>query len=258
MIFKKKDGILYCQFSNLANLQGVCHGVFTRKGGASHAPFDSLNTSFDAGDDEKNVVENRRLVKTIMGAKETIYPEQTHGDGIVVLKKMRPGGSGFAHATPKGDAVVTDIPGKFLFIQTADCQAALLADPERRVVAGVHSGWRGSVVNLIGKTVNIMEKGFGCEKKNIFAGVGPSLGYCCAEFVNFKKEIPERLFKYGDKKAHFDFWKMSYDQLCDAGIPGDNICMSKICTKCNADLFFSYRGEKVTGRFASAIGLAQK
>ena len=114
---------------------------------------------------------------------------------------------------------------------------------------------RHGINNIIGRTVNVMKKNFGGLPSDIVAGVSPSLGPCCAEFTNYKDEIPNKYWVYKDGNDHFDFWSLSCDQLCKAGVLLDNIYLSKKCTKCNTDLFFSYRRESITGRFAAVIGL---
>ena len=91
--------------------------------------------------------------------------------------------------------------------------------------------------------------------ENILAGIGPSLGPCCGEFVNYRKELPEGFWKYGDDANRFDFWAVSRDQLTASGVREKNIHLSRLCTKCRTDLFFSYRGEGTTGRFMAVIGL---
>lgn len=123
------------------------------------------------------------------------------------------------------------------------------------MVANVHSGWRGSIANIIGHTLDAMKKNFGSDPAHVVAGIGPSLGPCCAEFVNYKEEIPEPFWKYRNDRRHFDFWAVSRDQLCEAGVCAENIHISGLCTRCRTDLFFSYRAEGITGRFAAIIGL---
>jgi copper oxidase (laccase) domain-containing protein len=130
-----------------------------------------------------------------------------------------------------------------------------LYEPVRRVVANVHCGWRGSIQNIIGRTVETMARQFGCSPGSIVAGIGPSLGPCCAEFINYKAEIPQAFWKYKDSDHHLDFWSVSRDQLTKAGVASENIETSRICTRCRADEFFSYRTAKITGRFAAVIGL---
>jgi hypothetical protein len=123
------------------------------------------------------------------------------------------------------------------------------------VVANIHSGWRGSIGNIIGCTLQKMTAAFGTSAGDLVAGIGPSLGPCCAEFVHYRKEIPRSLWSYKNTDHHFNFWAISHDQLCEAGVSTEHIFASKLCTRCHTDRFFSYRGEGTTGRFAAVIGL---
>ena len=259
MILQKKNGVSFFQFPNLTEHSHIWHGIFTRNDGASNGPFQSLNVSFGIGNRDINVELNRHKISRCFEGKDTVYLKQIHGTDIMVFQKND---NAEIHETPEssyiGDASVTDIPGKFLIIQIADCQSILMYDPIRHVVANVHAGWRGSIKNIIGRTVQTMKGRFHCNPADIVAGIGPSLGPCCAEFINYKKEIPETLWKYKDEADHFDFWSMSCDQLCGTGVLFENIFLSKLCTKCNTNLFFSYRGEGTTGRFASVIGLTSE
>lgn len=116
------------------------------------------------------------------------------------------------------DAVITDIKGIFLVIQVADCQSVMLYDPHQKAIANIHSGWRGSIMNIIGKCADTMVREFGCRPENLLAGISPSLGPCCSEFIHYKEEIPEPLWKYKHRdKDFFDFWAMSRDQLMEKG-----------------------------------------
>jgi len=253
LLLKEKNGIVFLQFPNLAGFSEIWHGIFTRKCGYSKEPYKSLNVSFEVGDDPRIVEQNRNILCRCIEGKELIYANQKHGAQLIVLAKNDKVN---INAPFAGDAMIADILNKYLVVQVADCQSLLIYDPVQHVVANVHSGWRGSVKNIIDKTIKEMEKRFGCRPKNIIAGIGPSLGPCCAEFINYKKEIPANLWKYKNNYNFFDFWALSRDQLLDAGLLTKNIYLSNICTKCNTDLFFSFRGEGTTGRFASVIGLA--
>jgi len=249
LISAKVNGVLFLQFPNLVSFPKLRHGVFTRIGGFSSKPYDSLNLSISVGDDEGIIKRNRSLVSMCMDNGELVFTRQMHDSDIIVV-------SGSNSSSFVGDALVCDLENKFLTIKIADCQSVLMYDPVKNVVSNVHTGWRGSIKNIIGATIDVMKERFGCTPSDIFAGISPSLGPCCAEFINYKGEIPDRLWSYMDHENHFDFWKISNDQLCDAGVMSEKIYSSGICTKCNTDLFFSYRGEKTTGRFAAVIGLA--
>jgi len=256
MIQKEKAGIKYYQFMNLSGHSGIWHGIFTRNGGISKRPFQSLNVSFNLGDKFSNVVENRGKISQVTGNFPVLYAHQNHGAEILVFRKGDKTGISIAdQESMTGDALVTDIPGRYLAVQVADCQSVLLFDPERRVVANIHSGWRGSIRNIVGRTIETMIETFHCRPAHIIAGIGPSLGPCCAEFKNYEREIPRRFWKYRKPKNLFDFWSISKEQLTAAGVVPENIALSHICTKCRTEQYFSYRGEGVTGRFASIIGI---
>ncbi|MBU4344619.1 MAG: polyphenol oxidase family protein [Desulfobacteraceae bacterium] len=256
MILKEKNGILFFQFPNLAEFSDIRHGIFTKNCGHSKNPYQSLNVSLSVGDNDSDVKQNRRIISKCMGGDELVFANQVHETNVLILSKNNVPLIEKAFGKPAvGDAMVADIQEKFLTVQVADCQAVLMYDPLRRVVANVHCGWRGSINNIIGKTIKIITDIFGCNASHIIAGISPSLGPCCAEFINYKTEIPDRLWKYKDRSDHFDFWSLSLDQLCNAGVLIENICLSQICTKCNTDLFFSFRGQGTTERTAAVIGL---
>jgi hypothetical protein len=256
VILVHSSGLAFFQFPNLVRYPEIRHAVFTREGGLSDGPYRSLNTSLSVGDDPAIVHENRRRISKCMDGGQLVFIRQDHGKRTVLHARKVNAEPANHPADPQvGDAVVTDLNGKLLVVQVADCQSLLLYDPCRKVVANVHSGWRGSVNNVVGHTVKTMERKMDCRPRDIIAGIGPSLGPCCAEFINYKREIPPKFWKYKDQSHHFDFWSLSIAQLVESGVLHENIHLSKMCTKCNTAQFFSYRGEGKTGRFAAVIGL---
>ena len=249
------NGIRFFEFEVFRQHPEIVHGVFTRRGGVSRFPFDSLNISFSTGDNPDRVAQNRQKIREILDPKSVpVYINQVHGDRTVEVD------AGFGEGgnkPPEADAMITDQLRKLLVVQVADCQSVILFDPENRVVANVHAGWRGSIQNIAGKCIEHMAARFGTRPKDIVAGVGPSLGPCCAEFIHYEKEIPPHLHGYRTAKdgVLFDFRKMSADQMVQKGVKAAHIELMDICTKCRPDLFYSYRRERVTGRFASVIGI---
>jgi copper oxidase (laccase) domain-containing protein len=99
-----------------------------------------------------------------------------------------------------------------------------------------------------------MNHAFATKAADLVAAISPSLGPCCAEFVNYLTELPLAFHDYQVRPNYFDFWAISHDQLCSAGVKSENIHTANICTCCNHD-YFSYRRERETGRFASVMGL---
>jgi YfiH family protein len=259
VILTHRNEASFYRFENLARFSEIRHGIFTRHFGCSTGPFQSLNVSFGLGDRATHVRENRQVIARAIGSNDLIYAQQVHGDQVLILNPDNFGcDENREPVLGTGDALVTDASGKFLTIQLADCQSILLYDASRRVVANIHSGWRSSIKNIAGRTVQVMQKHFKSHPADIIAGIGPSLGPCCAEFVNYREEIPEIFWQYKTAADHFDFWSISCDQLADAGVPRENIEVSNVCTCCNTAVFFSYRGEGQTGRFASVIGLIKR
>ncbi|MDP2646186.1 MAG: peptidoglycan editing factor PgeF [Desulfobacterales bacterium] len=256
MLLKEENGLQFFQFPDFNRFPQVVHGIFTRNGGFSRDGFKSLNVSVSVGDDENRVRQNRRRIAGCLGENELVFVRQNHGSRVVRLQdNPGPAAGKTAVLMPAGDAIITDIAGKMLVIQVADCQAVMLYDPVRKAVANIHSGWRGSVNNIIGRTLKKMREKFGCCPQDMIAGVGPSLGPCCAEFVNYKSELPETFWPYRDERNCFDFWAVSRRQLREQGVLAENICAGGPCTRCNPHLFYSYRAEGRTGRFAAVIGL---
>lgn len=247
------NGIPFYCFQNLSAFPQLEHGITTRQGGVSAPPFESLNMARNVGDTDSRVAVNRQRVWSRFGGAPPVFIHQVHGNTVAVFDGAK--AKEAAPLPPEADAMVTDLPGHLLTILVADCQAVMLFDPVRAVIANVHSGWRGSIANIIGRTVAVMQDRFGCDPTGIHAGIGPSLGPCCAEFVNYKDEIPASLWSYQVSENHFDFWALSRDQLVRAGLSENHIEAARICTRCRRDLFFSYRASRRTGRMAAVIGM---
>ncbi len=254
LILTKKD-VVYFQFPGLFRNRHLMHGIFTRHGGVSSPPFDSLNISFSVKDRADDVKTNIKKIKDIIGAKDLIQMNQVHGDDILVLHQGTP----LIHdKIPSTDAIITEIPWIALLVKQADCQGIIIYDPEKHVAAGVHCGWRGNVLNILGTVVARMKKEFGCKATNMQAAIGPSLGPCCAEFISYKDIFPEEFKNFMAPKNHFDLWSVSCRQLEKAGLKAKNIEVAGICTKCRTDKFYSYRAETNTGRFGTVVMLSRK
>ncbi|MDJ0854867.1 MAG: peptidoglycan editing factor PgeF [Desulfobacterales bacterium] len=240
-------------FAHLAAQEGLVHALTTREGGVSQPPHQSLNLARTGDDAPEAVAENRRRLQHALSPGRLIFSRQVHGTDVAAIRAPVEDGDFPVVAT--ADAMVTDRPGLLLTVLVADCQAVMLFDPRRRVVANVHSGWRGSIANVIGATVAVMHRSFGCRPSDILAGIGPSLGPCCAEFRNYRREIPQPIWPYRVSQHHFDFWKLSRDQLTAAGLRTERIVLAQICTQCHPERFYSYRSGDRTGRCAAAIGM---
>jgi YfiH family protein len=249
------NGILYLQSPIFSGHNHLIHGIFTRIGGVSKPPYDTLNCSYNVGDQPERVNENLRTIRDAIGAKDLIHMNQVHGGGIVILQNDH---HTRIESALNADALITDIPSVALMVKQADCQGVILYDPVKAVLAVVHCGWRGNVRDILGSVVNRMRSDLGCRESDMLAAVGPSLGPCCAEFTSYREIFPEWFREFIVRRDHFNLWEISRRQLLDAGLAENRIQIAGICTRCNTEIFYSYRGEGITGRFATVAMLREK
>lgn len=240
--------ISYLQFPGLSRHKDLFHAVYTRHGGVSLPPFQSLNTGFGIGDHPEKVNQNLAAIRTFSKAEHLYTMHQVHGDDVIVL---RPDDGHDIDHPLEGDAVITDRKHVALMVKQADCQAVILFDPVKKVVSNVHCGWRGNTKNILGTVVDRLKSDFGCRASHVLAAIGPSLGPCCAEFVTHREIFPDHFRSFMVRPGYFDLWRISRYQLLQAGLRERHIEIAEICTRCRTDLFYSYRAEGTTGRFAT-------
>ena len=153
----------------------------------------------------------------------------------------------------EGDAIISAEPGVAIGIRTADCVPILFADPETRIVACAHAGWRGTAANIAAATVERM-KALGADANNIVAAIGPSIGPCCYEVSAATAAAFDRWITTSTdrEKPHLDLPAINERQLHEAGV--HRIWKSGECTYCRADRYFSFRREKErAGRMLSFV-----
>ncbi len=232
----------------------IGHGVSTREGGVSTGGFATLNLGIGLGDSEENLEENYRRFAEAVGfdMNKMWMAKQEHTDGVMAVNEA---GKGFREPVGGVDAFITNVPGVPLVARMADCQAVLIFDPILKVVASVHSGWKGNAKNILGKTVAKMKSEFGVDPRNLLIGVSQSLGPDHAEFDNPFDELPEEMHKFVDGRL-VDLWKCSEEQLVAEGVLSKNIEFSRRCTVCESEEFFSHRkGKGTEGRMAGVVWL---
>lgn len=246
---------LMLSFLSLSRQNGLAHGIFTRHGGVSGHPYESLNASYQNGDLPGNVEKNLHIISESIKAGRLFFMNQIHGSNIIIFRKDKY--PPFPASPPEADALITDIPFIAIMVKQADCQGVIMYDPCMAVIAIAHCGWRGNTRNILGHVVDKMRSEFGCDPSDILAAIGPSLGPCCAEFTSYRTIFPEEFQMHMVSENYFDLWGISRSQLLDAGLRDDRIEIAGICTKCNSDIFYSYRAENNTGRFATVAMLRE-
>ena len=252
---------LYLKSDMLEQGGQIAHGFTSRLGGVSYGKVEGLNLGFRVGDDKDSVLENYRLLAKDLeiDLNRTVLSKQTHTDNIRIVTEDDCG-KGVVRPSDieDTDGLITNIPKIALVVFTADCVPVLLYDPRKAIIAAVHAGWRGTVKHIAPKAVKIMCDKFGSQPDDIRAAIGPSIGPCCFEFgedavIHFPENI---LQKKQDGKYLVDLWSYNKLQLTEAGVRPENIDISKVCTACESDRFYSYRTHRErTGRQGAVIML---
>ncbi len=266
MIEKHANTVPLWSFQNLLPFKEISHFISTRNGGFSKPPYDSLNLGFHVGDNPETVLKNRQHLASALGIPLDNFTtaRQVHGGNVVTVTK--PGGS-FHNGTAiaETDAMVTNVPNICLMVLQADCVPMLFFDAEKKVIGATHAGWKGTLSKIAQNTVLTLQERFNCLPKDIYVGIGPSIGPCCyevgSEIISKVKKSSDVYKGYisamiSENKGYFNLWEANKRQLIQMGIPEKNVEVAQICTRCNHDQFFSYRyQQKETGRFGAGIML---
>lgn len=247
----------------LSGLAGVRHAFFTREGGVSAAPYDSLNCGLGSADHPDNVRDNRLRAMRRLGvageALATCY--QVHSTCVVEVDRPWP-----AEARPRADAMVTRTPGVALGILTADCAPVLLADPEAGVVGAAHAGWRGALDGVVEATIAAMQA-LGARSERVRAVVGPCIRQESYEVgADFRAAFDAAaadnaaLFRPSDRAGHFRFDLPGYvvRRLRSLALAAVEALPYDTCA--DEERFFSFRRTTLAGggdygRHVSAIAL---
>lgn len=240
----------------LSNL-GLQNFFTHRNGGVSPAPYDSLNLGMTTKDDPSNVLKNREKVKEATGISLRSVAWQVHGGDVLTIRHGDP--IPIEPKLPNADAIVTDRPGFSMAMFFADCLAVFIWDPVERVAGLAHAGWRSTILDIVGNTIQKMEREFDCKAENIRAAIGPSIGPCCFEVGRDVADQFDRPFVLQrEDKLFVDLWSANKAGLLARGVNGGHIEMAGECTYCRKDDYFSYRRDHgITGRMAGAVCIPQ-
>ena len=174
---------------------------------------------------------------------------QVHGADVAVVRE--------AGHIPKHDGLVTDAPGLVLSVVAADCALVLLADAEAGVVGACHSGWRGTVAGIVGKTARQMQA-LGAEPERMRAYLAPCISAAAFEVgeevaAQFADAVVVRRPEW--PRPHVDLQADLRRQLADAGVV--EVEADASCTVGDGR-FYSYRAEGGTpGRMLGFVGIRE-
>jgi YfiH family protein len=225
-------------------------GFSTKKGGVSPPPY-YMNLNTNVGDSEENVKNNREKFFGALGIglEDISIQRQIHSTNIKYVST--PG------YVKDCDGLYTDKKNNFLVISGADCITIFLYEPHKKVVAGIHSGWKGTYGKILTKAVQELQRRFSIDVSELMVYIGPSISQ---DYYEVGEEVAElfeddiKFFKNG--KYHLDLKKSNIKQLLKLGVGINNIEVSGYCTYRDKYLFHSHRRVKgKTGRMFGVIGM---
>lgn len=259
MPFTTHNGLRFYQFDSLT----VRHAIFTRHGGVSPSPWQSLNVGGTVGDALERVRQNRLLAFEALDCDPASIFDvwQVHSADVVCAEEPRRPDEPYQ----KADIILTDNPRVTLFMRFADCVPILFHDPLKGVIGLAHAGWLGTVREVAKAAVERMSQRYGSRPADIIACIGPSIGpdhyEVGADVISqveqtFGEDALLMLPRHG-ARTHFDLWKANQYLLERAGVR--QIELAALCTACHTEDWFSHRAEHgKTGRFGALISLAPR
>lgn len=239
----------------------VRHGVFTRKGGTSAAPFASLNLGGNVGDDPACVRSNHLRMYAALDVMDerACSVWQVHSADVILAETPARDRRWLAYA----DAMITNRPETPLSMRFADCVPILFHDPVQHAIGIAHAGWRGTVLGVAANTIQAMTDAFGSRPEDIQAAIGPSIG---PDHYQVGEEVVEAVQAHfqtidglinrhpDDGSAYLNLWAANRLALERAGVR--DIEVAAVCTYEHVDEWFSHRKEQGrTGRFGAVICL---
>lgn len=245
--------------SALLSGAGFRHAFFTRQGGVSQPPWDSLSFAVSVGDRADAVEENVARAARALGVdpRRVYYLSQVHG---VAARVLRGDEDREAVVREVGDITISRVPGVACGVRSADCVPILVGDRRTGAVAAIHSGWRGTVANVTAAGVRALRELTGAPLDAV-AAVGPHIGACCFEIGEDVAAELAACSRLGDAaiardgaKPHADLRRIVRAQLEAEGFAPDAIDDVPGCTVCDAVRFHSFRRDRDrSGRMLSAI-----
>jgi YfiH family protein len=200
-------------------------------------------------------------------SSDVIFPYQVHGCEVreidhSFLELSREQKQHFLNGI---DALFTRLPGVVIGVTTADCVPLLFYAPEKKVIAAVHAGWRGTCAGIAAKIVKTLVEKFDLSPENIFVAAGPSISpsvyevgdNVVEEFQNNHWNLSE-VFSENDGKIFLNLWKANEISLLESKLKKENIQFIRRCTFTESENFFSARRQGIQcGRMLSGIMLKQ-
>ena len=211
-----------------------------------------FTTRFGAHQSEST--DRRKQIRDMLSAPSWLDMEQVHGTDLAFITEAD---SQYANRRPQADALATSLSGQALVVSVADCQPLLVTHLTGRFIAALHVGWRANRAQAPGLWIRRICAEYSVTPQELLAVRGPSLGPGQSEFVNFESEWGADFADYFSSATQtVDLWRMTRDQLQQAGLRPECIFSLDLCTYSLPGLFCSYRRDKTLSRQAGVIWIS--
>lgn len=258
--------IPYYSFESM-DRRGFVGNAFTSKEwypeGVDKDPAFDLKVYYREGEDIDKITEaNRKFLSQIGASVDSLVTvNQKHTNNVLVAGASDAGQSLLRDKFLNTDGIVTNVPGSVLVIDVADCTPVFFADPVKKAVGLAHAGRKGTQLHIDQEVIAAMIREYGSDPSDIIVGIGPSIcqecyevgddvadefwedwssGFKMGEAAGFARED---VMKHMNGKYHINIWEANRLSLIQAGVKPENIEVSGICTRCNKDRFYSFRGD---------------
>jgi len=229
--------------SKLNKFKNLKHCFFSRNNGVSEGCYESLNCGLGSNDKKENVLKNIKLVSEKISCEEKflITLNQKHTNQVIHFNNKN-----LVQNKLTGDAIVCEVKNIGIGVLTADCAPVLFYDPEKKIIASAHAGWKGALNGVIRNTLKKFKE-LNSNNNNIVAVVGPCIGKKNYEvktdffkrFISQDKNNQKFFDKLSKEKYMFDLRGFINKEILNLNI--NNIENIEMDTFSNKDYFYSYR-----------------
>ena len=253
VIQQEKNGIEYLQFRKLLECPELKHMYVLKN--------TNMNFALENGNKEKLCDNYRRVCELEeIDFRNIVKCSQAHTDKIkcICKKVLQNQPDMYIPELNNIDGLITNKKNIVLSTTNADCILLIMYDTKNKVIANIHSGWRGTFQKIAQKAVKKMQIEYGTKPKDIICCMSPSIAKCCFEVEEDVKNKCEEIFsntgriqeiildggyKNGAKKYYIDTILINKIMLEEIGLQPTNIISSDICSLCNHKQIHSKRAE---------------
>ncbi len=255
MIELKENGTQYYSFNNFEPYKDLVINFTTTRKDGNMGKVDLVSA-------EALINIESLLTDLQISLSSCVFADQEHGNNVGVVndissinlseQKLR--------LFPNVDALITNTKNVCTIIKTADCTPVTFYDPRHIAVGVAHAGRKGTLLNISGNALLMMQKNFGTDPEDVVVGLGPSIGpedYLIMEDVYrpFIEAGYEKFLQYvSPNQWLLDLWSVNKFQLLEAGVKEQNIEVSAVSTY-SSDMFFSARKRDPVGHFITGVML---